>query len=131
VRVFYVKGDGIDWRGCKAKEWEGGGLFVGKYVQNDITQRKVHNLRVKDALKCLYMKKQQLIRQIYHLHILLANTWGNTWLYIQQTIEGKPKKVIQLKYKNLNRLVQEQTKKTETNSYVLPYSCKQQQYYGQ
>ena len=109
----------------------GGGLFVGKYVQNDITQRKVHNLRVKDALKCLYMKKQQLIRQIYHLHILLANTWGNTWLYIQQTIEGKPKKVIQLKYKNLNRLVQEQTKKTETNSYVLPYSCKQQQYYGQ
>jgi len=109
----------------------GGGLFVGKYVQNDITQRKVHNLRVTVELKCLYMKKQQLISQIYHLHILLANTWGNTWLYIQQTIEGKPKKVIQLKYKNLNRLVQEQTKKTETNSYVLPYSCKQQQYYGQ
>jgi predicted DNA-binding ArsR family transcriptional regulator len=60
------------------------------------------------------MKKQQLIRQIYHLHILLANTWGNTWLYIQQTIGEKPKKLIQLKYKsldkNLNRVVQEQTK---------------------
>lgn len=60
------------------------------------------------------MKKQQIKCQIYQLFILLANTWGNSWLYIQQRIEGKLKKVIQLRYKNLdknlNRLVQEQRK---------------------
>jgi cobalamin-dependent methionine synthase I len=60
------------------------------------------------------MKKQRINRQIYHLNILLANTWGNTWLCIQKIIEEKLKKLIQLKYKhldkNLSRLVQEQTK---------------------
>ena len=61
------------------------------------------------------MKKQQINRQIYHLNILLANTWGNKWLCSQQIIEEKLKNLIQQKYKhvdkNLNRLVQEQTKK--------------------
>jgi hypothetical protein len=65
------------------------------------TQSKVHNLRIKDEIKYLYLKKQQLNSQIYQLHLSLANTWGSTWQYIQSTIEEKLKKIIQSKYKNL------------------------------
>ena len=51
------------------------------------TQRKTQNLRIKDEIKYLYMKKQQLNHKLYYLHLSLANTWGNTWQYVQYTIE--------------------------------------------
>ena len=35
------------------------------------TQRKIHNLRIKDGIKYLYIKKkQQLNRQLYYLHFI-------------------------------------------------------------
>jgi len=55
------------------------------------TQRKTQNLRIKDEIKYLYMKKQQLHHRLYHLHLSLANTWRNTWQYIQDTVEVKKK----------------------------------------
>jgi len=62
----------------------------------------------------MYMKKQQLNRRLYYLHLSMANTWGNTWQYIRDTIEMKLKKQIRLKYetldKKLQRLSQEQIK---------------------
>jgi hypothetical protein len=73
------------------------------------TQHRIPNLRIKDEIKFLYIKKQQLNHQIYHLHLSLANTWP----YIQHTIEEKLQKETQTKYKNLdkklNKLAQEQT----------------------
>jgi hypothetical protein len=36
------------------------------------------------------------------LQLILANTWSNTWPYIQHTIEEKLIKTIQKKYKNLD-----------------------------
>jgi len=45
------------------------------------TQRIAHHLRIKDKLKYLYMKKQQLNLRLYRLHLLLANIWGNTGKY--------------------------------------------------
>jgi hypothetical protein len=45
------------------------------------TQHKVHNIRIRDEVKYLYIKKQHLKQQIYHLHLTLANAWNNTWLY--------------------------------------------------
>ena len=88
------------------------------------TQGKVHNLRIKDELKYLYMKKQQLNKQIYHQHILLANTWGNTWPYIQNTIEDKLMKAVQQKHKNLDyklkKLASEHTKTQKTSHTFFP-----------
>jgi transcriptional antiterminator len=34
--------------------------------------------------------------------LILANTWNNTWPYIQHTIEENLRKTIRIKYKNLN-----------------------------
>ena len=65
-------------------------------------QYKVPNIRIKDKIKYLHTKKQQLNQQIYHLHLSLANTWNNTWPYMQCTIKGKLQREIQIKYKNLD-----------------------------
>jgi hypothetical protein len=40
------------------------------------TQHKAQILRIKDELKYLHIKKKQLNHRLYHLHLLLANTWG-------------------------------------------------------
>jgi len=78
-------------------------------------QHKVPNIRIKDEIKYLYTKKQQLNLQIYHLHLSLANSWKNTWPYIQHTIESKLQREVQFKYKNLDKklckLAQTQTTK--------------------
>ena len=66
------------------------------------TQQKTQNLRIKDEMKYLYRKKQQLNQKLCHLHFSLVDTWGNTWQYIQYTIEDKLKKIVQSKYKKLD-----------------------------
>jgi hypothetical protein len=74
-------------------------------------QHKVPNIRIKDEIKYLYTKKQQLTLQIYHLHLSLANSWKNTWPYIQHMIESKLQGEVQFKYKKLCKLAQTQTTK--------------------
>jgi hypothetical protein len=73
----------------------------------------VPNVRIKDEINYLYIRKQHLNQQIYHLHLNLANTWNNTCPYIQHTIEEKLQKGTQDKYVNLdnklNKLIREQT----------------------
>jgi hypothetical protein len=77
------------------------------------TQRKISHLRIKDEIKFLHAKKQHLNHQIYLLHLQLANSWNNSWPYIQHTIEEKLQRETQTKYKNLdnklNKLTKEQT----------------------
>ena len=70
-------------------------------------------MRIRAEIKYLHSKKQQFNQHIYHLHLLLANTCGNTWPYVQHNIEEKLKKETRTKYKNLDnklsKLTQEQT----------------------
>ena len=67
------------------------------------TLHKATNMRIRDEIKFLYTKKQQLNYQIYHLHLLLADTWHNTWHYILRTFESKLQKEIQIRYQHLDR----------------------------
>jgi len=66
------------------------------------TQSKVPNMRIKDEIKYPPIKKQ-LNQQMYHLHLSLANSWNNTWPYIQSLIEDKLLIETRIKYKNLER----------------------------
>ena len=74
---------------------------------------KTQIMRIKDELRFLHMKKQQINLKLYRLHLSLANTWGNSWHYIQDTIEDKLQRTIGSKYKTLDnklhRLAQQQT----------------------
>jgi hypothetical protein len=60
--------------------------------------------------------KKQLNQKPYRLHLSLANLWGNTWHYIQSTIEEKLKKIIQSKYKNLDDKLYRLSQKQKTNT---------------
>jgi len=62
---------------------------------------KTQTIRVREEIKFLYMKKQQLNKKLYYLHLNIANTWGNPWCYIQDTIETKLNKLIGEKYERL------------------------------
>ena len=65
------------------------------------TTVKTQTIRVREEIKFLYMKKQQLNKKLYYLHLNIANTWGNPWCYIQDTIETKLNKLIGEKYERL------------------------------
>jgi hypothetical protein len=67
------------------------------------TQQKAATMRIKDEIKYLYSKKQDLNQQIYHLHLSLAHTWSNTWHYIYETIEGELNREAKAKYKALDK----------------------------
>ena len=77
------------------------------------TQHKIPAIRIKDEIRYLHSKKQQLNLQIYHLHISLANTWNNTWPHIQHTIQEKLRRETKTRYKTLDKKLK---KKTQTQT---------------
>jgi hypothetical protein len=52
------------------------------------------------------MKKQRLNQTMYKLYLSLANTWGNSWPYIQEAIKAKLQRTAQAKYKTLDEKIQ-------------------------
>jgi asparagine N-glycosylation enzyme membrane subunit Stt3 len=76
------------------------------------TQYKVPNIRIKYEVKYIYNKKQHLNQQIYHLHMILANSWNNIWPRIQHKTEEKLKKAIGFIYKNLFKKVNQTDTRT-------------------
>ena len=73
------------------------------------TQKKLPAIRIKDEIRYLYAKKQQINLKLYHLHLTLANTCGGWWPYIQHTIEEKLRKETDSKYKTLEKKLQNLT----------------------
>jgi len=65
---------------------------------SEYIQQKTSPLRIKDEIKYLCTKKQQLNQQLLQLRIRLANSWNNQWPYMQHTIEENLKGKIKLKY---------------------------------
>jgi hypothetical protein len=51
------------------------------------TQKTASKQRIKDEIRFLYCKKQNLNQQLYKLHLHLADTWSSIWPYIQSTID--------------------------------------------
>ena len=78
------------------------------------TKQKTQILRIKEEIKFLHGKKQHLNEKLYHQHLLLANSWGSSWQYIQETIHTKIHNLMSLKYQRLDaklsKLTQAQTK---------------------
>ena len=67
------------------------------------TQQKIPVIRIKDEIRYLYSKKQELNQQIFHLHLALAHAWGNTWQYIYEGIDEKLGRDTKAKYRILDR----------------------------
>ena len=52
------------------------------------TKIKIQKLQLKDEIKFLYAKKQNINKQLLHLHLKLAHTWGKLWPYIEETLNS-------------------------------------------
>jgi hypothetical protein len=51
------------------------------------TQIKVKNIRVKDEIKFLCAKKQQLNKNLYNIHLKAVHEWANMWHTISNNIQ--------------------------------------------
>ena len=67
------------------------------------SQKKASTQRIKDEIKFLYCKKQNFNKQLYKLHLHLANTWDSTWPYIQEVIDSKTAHIASKNYTKLDR----------------------------
>jgi hypothetical protein len=77
-----------------------------------ITEKQVRTLRIKNEIKYLYTKKQQLNKQLYALHIEVANTWGNLWHTISNNIDNTLQHEMTIKHNNINKKITKMTTKT-------------------
>ena len=53
------------------------------------TKTQAQIIRIKNEIKFLYKKKEQLNTQLYYKHLQNANTWQKTWNIIEDTINEK------------------------------------------
>jgi hypothetical protein len=90
------------------------------------TLRKAQAIRIKDELRFLHIKSQQLNHQLFRLHLSLADTWGKLWPHIQERIEESLQETIRYKYKTLDikllRLTQQQTTTPKNPTSFCPQS---------
>jgi len=77
------------------------------------TQKKISFVRIKDEIKSFYMKKDQLNKKLYQVHLKVAQEWGSTWHTIRDFIHGNISKDMDKKYttikQKLNKLEHAQT----------------------
>jgi hypothetical protein len=51
--------------------------------------KKAKLLRIKDEIKLLYIKKQNLNKKLYYFHLQAANIWDSNFQYIEYNINNK------------------------------------------
>jgi hypothetical protein len=81
-------------------------------------------MRIKDEIEHLHAKKQHLNYETYKLHLTLANTWNNMWLYMLDTILANLQIEIHKKYQKLDtklkKLAKDQTAIQQHNQSFYP-----------
>jgi len=106
---------------------------VPKYAQIKIpntsptslnTTQKVQILRIKEEIKFLHKKKEQLNRELYTRHLQAAQEWGKAWEIIQESIQESINREMEKKYKTmdekLKKLIQSQSYKPSTSTQFYP-----------
>jgi hypothetical protein len=97
-------------------------VFTPKYIAVKVNghNRQSQNIlktaikyRINQELKYLYIKKQKLNEQLYHLYLNCAKNLQNSWLYIQANIDKKLQEYNEKGYDNLNRKLDDLQKKKQ------------------
>jgi hypothetical protein len=83
-------------------------------------KKQAQTLGIKNEIKFLYKKKQQLNLQLYQAHINIANIWQKIWSNIEQSIEEKLKqemeKVYMKQQQKIANMMRTQTTNTTNNN---------------
>jgi hypothetical protein len=87
----------------------------GHNRQSQNTLKTAIKYRINQELKCLYIKKQKLNEQLYHLHVICAKNWQESWRYIQANTDEELQKYTEKQYDNLNNnKIRRSTKQEKT-----------------
>jgi cobalamin biosynthesis protein CbiD len=91
------------------------------------TQIQAQTLRIKNEIKCLYKKIQQINKELYYTHIQSANILKSVWNNIEQSINKKLQEEMktiyekqQQKIRNLFKLQKQTIKNTPTENKNYP-----------
>jgi predicted nucleic acid-binding Zn-ribbon protein len=69
-------------------------------------EMKAAQLRIKNEIKFLYVKKQHLNKSLFALHLENAKKWGNLWDLIHRNLLDKIEDKVSAKYRNINKKLQ-------------------------
>jgi hypothetical protein len=58
---------------------------------------------MKNEIRCLYKRKQNINTKLYKIHFRNANTLNQIWPLIEEKINHKLEPVLKKKYENLNK----------------------------
>jgi hypothetical protein len=64
-------------------------IKIPEYNEAAIKTTQAQVLRIQNEIKFLYIKKEHLNKQLYHIHIHNANIWQKTWNNIEEAINYK------------------------------------------
>ena len=59
-------------------------------------------MRIKDEIRLLYKKKQELNKDLYKTHLKAAQEWGNSWYTILDSVIESTNSEIERKYKTID-----------------------------
>jgi hypothetical protein len=92
------------------------------------TQQKTQVMRIKDEIRFLYRKKQQLNLELYRAHLKASTEWGSMWDTISKHIHTSTNKYISHKYHNIDIQLDSllQQKHTKNQSIPIPPQVSQQ-----
>ena len=70
-------------------------------------------MRIKDEIRFLHQKKEQLNKELYKAHLQASAEWGTVWYIIQNSINDSTRIMMDGKYKTLKQKIE---KLTEQNT---------------
>jgi hypothetical protein len=79
------------------------------------SEYQTRKIRIKNEIKSLYVKKQQLNKLLYSLYLDNAHTWGNMWNSIMQQINNNLNSTIVKKHKQLDAKIHKLLKEKKKN----------------
>jgi hypothetical protein len=82
------------------------------------TQKKVHVMRIKDEIRFLYKKKEQLNDTMYKIHLKAAQEWGSMWQIILESVTESTNREIERKYSNIDKKIKTLSKAQTRNNEI-------------
>ena len=67
-------------------------------------------MRIRDEIRLLYKKKQQLNNTLYKIHLKAAQEWGNAWYIILDSIIDSTNNEIESNYRTIDNKLNELSK---------------------
>lgn len=83
------------------------------------TKETAQCMCIKNELKFLYKKKQNINKELYRAHLHNAYTWNSIWEIIKEKINDKLEPLMRKKYENINKKITNRVNRKEKKNSML------------